>query len=133
MSKEKVFIIEHCENCQSHQWNTRHDANAYKQHAINRKSIALTSTFTIQNTLTHLSFAVGNAIKALVPDATVIYNLVPKLWAMSDIYCQLIPNEDERIANYEIVPRIGAFEVSINGTVSEMFPTDSIVRRNCLF
>ncbi len=41
------------------------------------------------------------------------------MWAMSDIYCQLIPNEDEAIPNYEIVPRIGAFEVSINGVVSQ--------------
>lgn len=53
-----------------------------------------------------------------MPDSTVIFNLVPKAWAMSDIYCQLIPNEDEETPNYEIVPRIGAFEVSINGVVS---------------
>ena len=39
MGLEKVFIIEHCENCQMHQWNTRHDANQYKQHAIGRKSL----------------------------------------------------------------------------------------------
>jgi hypothetical protein len=37
---------------------------------------------------------------------------------MSDIYCQLIPNEDENMPNYEIVPRIGAFEISVNGVVS---------------
>lgn len=37
MSQEKVFVIEHCENCQMHQWNTRHDANVYKQHAIGGK------------------------------------------------------------------------------------------------
>ena len=38
---------------------------------------------------------------------------------MSDIYCQLIPNEDDNMPNYEIVPRIGAFEVSVNGIVSK--------------
>jgi len=38
---------------------------------------------------------------------------------MADIYYQLIPNEDESVPNYEIVPRIGAFEVSINGVVSK--------------
>jgi hypothetical protein len=44
--------------------------------------------------------------------------MVPKLWAHSDIYCQLIPNEDEAQPYYEVVPRIGTFEVSVNGTVS---------------
>ena len=61
---------------------------------------------------------VASAIKAAVPGASVIFNLVPKVHAMSDIYCQLIPNEDEAVPNYEIVPRIGAFEVSVNGVVS---------------
>jgi hypothetical protein len=87
MSKEKVFIIEHCENCQSHQWNTRHDANAYKQHAINRKYLHLLFFCFSFAPLIFRIYLVGNAIKALVPDATVVYNLVPKLWAMSDIYC----------------------------------------------
>jgi hypothetical protein len=32
---KKTFVIEHCENCQIHNWCTRHDANLYKQHAIN--------------------------------------------------------------------------------------------------
>lgn len=40
---------------------------------------------------------------------------------MKDIYCQLIPNDNEEIPNYEMVPRIGAFEVSINGVVSYVF------------
>ncbi len=53
-----------------------------------------------------------------MPEATVLFNLVPKVFAMSDIYCQLIPNEDPSMPNYEIVPRIGAFEVSCNGVVS---------------
>ena len=29
----KCFVIEHCENCQQHQWNTRHDASQYKSKA----------------------------------------------------------------------------------------------------
>lgn len=57
-------------------------------------------------------------IKQQVPDSEVIFNMVPKMWAMEEIYCQLIPNSDDNQPNYEIVPRIGAFEVSINGTVS---------------
>ena len=38
---------------------------------------------------------VATAIKENVAGAEVIFNLVPKAHAMSDIYCQLIPNEDE--------------------------------------
>ena len=48
-----------------HNWCTRHDANLYKQHAINQ----------------------ATAIKEAVPDAEVIFNMVPKIYAMSEIYC----------------------------------------------
>ena len=44
--------------------------------------------------------------------------MVPKVWAHSDIYCQLIPNEDDAQPYYEVVPRIGTMEVSVNGVVS---------------
>ena len=37
---------------------------------------------------------------------------------MSDIYCQLIPNEDDNDPYYQVMPRMGAFEVSVNGCVS---------------
>ena len=37
---------------------------------------------------------------------------------MSDIYCQLIPNDDPNEPYYQVMPRMGAFEVSINGVVS---------------
>ena len=36
---------------------------------------------------------------------------------MSDIYCQLIPNDDEQDLFYQVMPRMGAFEVSVNGVV----------------
>ena len=39
-------------------------------------------------------------------------NKVPKLWYEKEIYCQLIPNEDDNNPYYDILPRIGAFEVS---------------------
>ena len=52
-----------------------------------------------------------------MPDCEVVFNLVPKENAMSDIYCQLIPN-DGPSPFYEVVPRIGAFELSFNGVVS---------------
>jgi len=39
-------------------------------------------------------------------------NKVPKPWYEQEIYCQLIPNEDEKNPHYDILPRLGAFEVS---------------------
>ena len=39
-------------------------------------------------------------------------NRVPKPWYESDIYCQLIGNEDDSNPYYDFLPRIGAFEVS---------------------
>ena len=38
---------------------------------------------------------VSGAITSSVPDSKVVFNLVPKEHAMADIYCQLIPNDDE--------------------------------------
>ena len=39
MSDSPIFVIEHCVDCQTHSWNTRHDPNKYKQYAINGKSL----------------------------------------------------------------------------------------------
>ena len=39
-------------------------------------------------------------------------NKVPKPWYEKEVYCQLIPNEDDNNPYYDILPRIGAFEVS---------------------
>jgi hypothetical protein len=36
---ENTFVIEVCENCRSHNWNTRHDENKYKNYALESKSI----------------------------------------------------------------------------------------------
>lgn len=53
---------------------------------------------------------------------------MPKQWAMDDTYCQLIPNEDEECDVYEMLPRIGAFEVTYKGVLvyskllSKMWP-----------
>lgn len=38
---------------------------------------------------------VAAALKEHVGDCEVVFNLVPKEYAMSDTYCQLIPNDDE--------------------------------------
>jgi hypothetical protein len=61
---------------------------------------------------------VAGHIKQTCPDASIVFNQVPKMWAMSDIYCQLVNNEEDANPNYDIVPRIGAFEISLNGVVS---------------
>ena len=60
---------------------------------------------------------VAAAIKEHVKNSEVVFNLVPKENAMSDIYCQLIPNDDPKQPFYEVVPIIGAFELSFNGVV----------------
>lgn len=55
---------------------------------------------------------VAAAIKEEIPNANCIMNKVPKAWFEKEIYCQLIPNEDDNNPYYDILPRIGAFEVS---------------------
>jgi len=69
---------------------------------------------------------VANSIKEHVPSADVRFNMVPKQHAMSDIYCQLVPNDDDNNPFYEVVPRIGSFEVSLNGVVSTNFFTNPV-------
>lgn len=56
-------------------------------------------------------------IREAIPDAVVLKNMVPKAWAMADIYCQLIPDDSQR-EFYEIIPRLGAYEISYKGVVS---------------
>jgi hypothetical protein len=36
-SFENTFVIEACENCRSHNWNTRHDESKYKAYAMESK------------------------------------------------------------------------------------------------
>lgn len=35
---EKTFVVEHCENCKTHSWNTRHDEHRYKSYGLDSKS-----------------------------------------------------------------------------------------------
>lgn len=57
---------------------------------------------------------------------------------MSDIYCQLIPNDDEVQPFYEMVPRLGAFEVSFNGVLlfskmlSKVWPNATAIGNKCV-
>ena len=90
MSEELVFVLEVCGSCSTHQWNTRHDEAKY------------------QRFFTDMSAA----IKSAIPQAVCIMNRVPKAWYEKDIYCQLIPNDDDNNPHYDMLPRLGAFEIS---------------------
>ena len=56
---------------------------------------------------------------------------------MSDIYCQMIPNEDEGNLFYDMLPRMYAFEVSFQGyllyskVMSKTWPSISLVAKKC--
>ena len=91
MSSEKLtFVFEVCKDCKGHQWNTRHDEAKYASYFADMSA----------------------KISELIPGSVCIMNQVPKPWFEKDVYCQLIPNEDERNPNYDMLPRIGAFEIS---------------------
>lgn len=114
MQAQKIFVIEHCENCAAHSWNTRHDAAQYKGYAMNGK-LVLT-----------LMVSAAQAIAESVPNCNVVFNQVPKMFAMSDIYCQLVQNFDDSNPYYDVVPRIGSLEVSYNGVVSAKDRSDQM-------
>lgn len=69
----RIFVIETCQNCKDHQWNTRHDQAKYEDY-FNR---------------------VSSAIVERVPGALAMRNQIPKQYVDYDIYCNLIPNEDQ--------------------------------------
>ena len=48
----------------------------------------------------------------------VLRNQIPKAYLPYDLYCNLIPNEDENVVVFDQVPRTGSFEVSYKGLVS---------------
>ena len=85
-----IFIIEHCVDCKSHQWNTRHDLAKYKGFASD----------------------LTRAIQEHVPNAIVLTNAIPKTWYEKQLYFQLVPNDNENDECFDMIPRIGAFEVS---------------------
>ena len=59
-------------------------------------------------------------LRDTIPGVQVLKNKIPKQWAMADIYCQLIPNNSNS-EYFEVIPRLGAFEISYKGVVS-IFP-----------
>ena len=110
-------MFEVCGNCKNHGWNTRHDETKYLKFFSD----------------------VAKSIKAEIPDTTCIMNKVPKGWYEKEIYCQLIPNDDANLPHYDILPRLGAFEVStvIDNTAilffsklkSQIWPSPSAVSK----
>lgn len=92
-ASELVFVVETCQNCKSHVWNTRHDENKYLEY-FNK---------------------VSSAIVQRIPNATVVRNQIPRAYLPYDIYCNLIPNSDPNLPFFQQVPRTGAFEVSYKG------------------
>jgi len=92
-NSELVFVIETCINCKDHVWNTRHDEAKY-QEFFNK---------------------VSTAIVARIPNALTMRNQIPKSYLPYDLYCNLIPNDDENVPFSQQVARTGAFEVSYKG------------------
>ena len=41
-----------------------------------------------------------------------LFNQVPKKWSEKEIYCNLISNSDASCNLYDMLPRLGAFEIS---------------------
>lgn len=62
----------------------------------------------------------STAIVERVPNALTMRNQIPKSYLPYDLYCNLIPNDDENIPYFQQVPRTGAFEVSYKGLVSSI-------------
>ena len=88
-----MFVVEACQNCSQHGWNTRHNEAKYR----------------------NLYKALAQAILVKVPQSLVMRNQIPKHYLPYDLYNNLVPNKDNRIPCFEQVPRVGAFEVSYKG------------------
>ena len=85
-----IFVIQYCNDCKNHMWNTRHDAEKYASFADN----------------------LAYFIKKRVPEATILFNQIPKRWQDKEIYFNLVWNDDENNDVFDVTPKIGAFEVS---------------------
>jgi len=83
------------------------------------------------------AIGLATAIKSKVPNCGIVFNKVPKIHAMADIYCELIPYDDVCYRYYDKIPRMWAFEVSFNGVLifskllSKMWPNYTAVANRC--
>lgn len=67
-----VFVVELCQNCKEHGWNTRHDEAKYLEFF---KKVAA-------------------SIIERIPNAMIMKNQIPKQYLPFDLYNNLVPNED---------------------------------------
>jgi hypothetical protein len=90
---EPVFCIECCQDTATCGFHTRIDVAKYAEY-FNR---------------------VSGAIAERIPNSITMKNQIPKSYLHYDLYCNLIPNEDENAPYFQQVPRTWAFEVSYKG------------------
>ena len=109
LDSELIFVIESCQNCKQHGWNTRHDEQKYLDFFNKGKP-----PFPVIS-------SVSAAIVEKIPNALTMRNQIPKAYLPYDLYCNLIPNADPNTSYFQQVPRTGAFEVSFKGLVSKDF------------
>ena len=116
-ANEIYFVVESCQNCKEHHWNTRHDEAKYVEFF---KKIAA-------------------AIIERIPNAMVMKNQIPKDYLPFDLYNNLVPNDDvETTPFFQQVPRTGAFEVSFKGMLifsklkGGYWPNCELVADKCL-
>jgi hypothetical protein len=80
---------------------------------------------------------VSSAIVERIPNAIVMRNQIPKSYLHHDLYCNLIPNEDENLPFFQQVPRTYAFEVSYKGLLifsklqNKKWPNSELVAEKC--
>ena len=109
-------MVETCQNCKEHAWNTRHDEAKYIEFF---KKIA-------------------GAIIERIPNAVVMKNQIPQKYLPYDLYNNLVPNDDESTPYFQQVPRIGAFEVSYKGLLifsklkGGYWPNCELVAEKCM-
>ena len=73
MSDIPTFVVELCQDCANHGWNTRHDEAKYQEYFSR----------------------VAQAIIERMPNAMVMKNQIPKSYVDFELYNNLIPNNDE--------------------------------------
>ena len=85
-----IFVVEACNDCPNHHMTTWHKVEQY----INKY------------------IAVADALQTDYPGSPVLLNQVPKNWHQHPLYVQLIANNDADCNLFDMVPRLGSFEVS---------------------
>ncbi len=101
MESKEILIIECCQNCSLHQWNTRHKEERYN-------SFFSTSRKKLNNRKVESSIQEGS------PTVEVWKNKIPKDHIKHPLYKNIIIMDGP---SNELQPRLGSFEISHNGQV----------------